>query len=346
MVAMIKHEDYDAVLVRVCVCWRRTVPLINTRQLKAIIKFEIIAHANWNHDINWIVPEALTYTLLFPSYSASSSPFSRSFCHSKLYMDLISSLLQNNNHGIHVRFVEKRLTNWVCLLDISLLTEQNIAQCHRIILNIIRNVTVKCWWGLKFQHDMKASGVEMIRCFELLVLQALLSVCIAMSFFYIGLVRGYSAPAVPSIRENDPELLPTKNIASWASKRDFFPLKCLFSGRELIIIWFVFPSLKRFNTSMRSTFRQYFSGIFTQLSRSKVHNNRGVAPCYTRMDLDRNRDTLWSGNCCSTSEWLLRWTLLAIRSSLCKGYIHLQYQKQLNRKIFLLFSNDLNSIRM
>lgn len=39
-----------------------------------------------------------------------------------------------------------------------------------------------------------------------------------MSFFYIGLVRGYSAPAVPSIEENDPELLPTKNIASWASK--------------------------------------------------------------------------------------------------------------------------------
>lgn len=38
-----------------------------------------------------------------------------------------------------------------------------------------------------------------------------------MSFFYIGLVRGYSAPAVPSILENDPELLPTKNIASWAS---------------------------------------------------------------------------------------------------------------------------------
>ncbi|XP_055320158.1 facilitated trehalose transporter Tret1-like [Sitodiplosis mosellana] len=47
--------------------------------------------------------------------------------------------------------------------------------------------------------------------------QALLSICIAMSFFYIGLVRGYSAPAVPSIMENDPELLPTKNIASWAS---------------------------------------------------------------------------------------------------------------------------------
>lgn len=38
-----------------------------------------------------------------------------------------------------------------------------------------------------------------------------------MSFFYIGLVRGYSAPAVPSIMENDPDLLPTKNIASWAS---------------------------------------------------------------------------------------------------------------------------------
>ncbi|XP_031622593.1 facilitated trehalose transporter Tret1-like [Contarinia nasturtii] len=49
------------------------------------------------------------------------------------------------------------------------------------------------------------------------VRQALLSVSISMAFFYIGLVRGYSAPAVPSIRENDPELLPTKTIASWAS---------------------------------------------------------------------------------------------------------------------------------
>lgn len=47
--------------------------------------------------------------------------------------------------------------------------------------------------------------------------QAILSICISMSFFCIGLVRGYSAPAVPSIMENDPDLLPTKNIASWAS---------------------------------------------------------------------------------------------------------------------------------
>lgn len=38
-----------------------------------------------------------------------------------------------------------------------------------------------------------------------------------MSFFCIGLVRGYSAPAVPSILETDPDLLPTKDIASWAS---------------------------------------------------------------------------------------------------------------------------------
>lgn len=48
--------------------------------------------------------------------------------------------------------------------------------------------------------------------------QALLSLCIAMSFFYIGLVRGYSAPAVPSILKNNHELLPTPNIASWASE--------------------------------------------------------------------------------------------------------------------------------
>lgn len=48
-------------------------------------------------------------------------------------------------------------------------------------------------------------------------MQTVLSLCIALSFFYIGMIRGYSAPAVPSILENNPEILPTKNIASWAS---------------------------------------------------------------------------------------------------------------------------------
>lgn len=47
--------------------------------------------------------------------------------------------------------------------------------------------------------------------------QTLLSLAASMSFFCIGLVRGYSSPAIPSIHENDPNLLPTKDIASWAS---------------------------------------------------------------------------------------------------------------------------------
>lgn len=37
-----------------------------------------------------------------------------------------------------------------------------------------------------------------------------------MSFFCIGLVRGYSSPAILSIKDNDPYILPTQNIASWA----------------------------------------------------------------------------------------------------------------------------------
>ena len=45
-----------------------------------------------------------------------------------------------------------------------------------------------------------------------------------MSFFCIGLVRGYSAPAVPSISELKPQLLPTKSIASWASKSTPFDI--------------------------------------------------------------------------------------------------------------------------
>lgn len=47
--------------------------------------------------------------------------------------------------------------------------------------------------------------------------QTLLSLSVSLSYFCIGLVRGYSAPAVPSINTIDPGLLPDKNIASWVS---------------------------------------------------------------------------------------------------------------------------------
>uniref|UniRef100_A0A182Q0V3 Major facilitator superfamily (MFS) profile domain-containing protein n=1 Tax=Anopheles farauti TaxID=69004 RepID=A0A182Q0V3_9DIPT len=47
--------------------------------------------------------------------------------------------------------------------------------------------------------------------------QTLLSLSVSLSYFCIGLVRGYSAPAVPSMHETMPGLLPTKNIASWVS---------------------------------------------------------------------------------------------------------------------------------
>ncbi|XP_055538358.1 facilitated trehalose transporter Tret1-2 homolog [Wyeomyia smithii] len=47
--------------------------------------------------------------------------------------------------------------------------------------------------------------------------QTLLSLSVSLSYFCIGLVRGYSAPAVPSMNELNPGLLPDKNIASWVS---------------------------------------------------------------------------------------------------------------------------------
>lgn len=37
-----------------------------------------------------------------------------------------------------------------------------------------------------------------------------------MSYFNIGLVRGYSSPAFPNIIQIRPELLPSKEISSWA----------------------------------------------------------------------------------------------------------------------------------
>lgn len=48
-------------------------------------------------------------------------------------------------------------------------------------------------------------------------LQTTLAVGVSLGFFYIGLVRGFSSPAIPSIRELNPQLLPDKNIASWVS---------------------------------------------------------------------------------------------------------------------------------
>lgn len=67
------------------------------------------------------------------------------------------------------------------------------------------------------RSNERAVQVEKLSTFQRLAPQVLLSLCVAMSFFYIGLIRGFSAPAVPSILENNPEIFPTKNIASWAS---------------------------------------------------------------------------------------------------------------------------------
>uniref|UniRef100_A0A182N2H2 Facilitated trehalose transporter Tret1 n=1 Tax=Anopheles dirus TaxID=7168 RepID=A0A182N2H2_9DIPT len=47
--------------------------------------------------------------------------------------------------------------------------------------------------------------------------QTLLSLSVSLSYYCIGLVRGYSAPAVPSMHDTAPGLLPNKNIASWVS---------------------------------------------------------------------------------------------------------------------------------
>lgn len=40
---------------------------------------------------------------------------------------------------------------------------------------------------------------------------------VSFGYFYIGLVRGFSSPGIPSIRELNPDLLPNKEISSWIS---------------------------------------------------------------------------------------------------------------------------------
>lgn len=46
--------------------------------------------------------------------------------------------------------------------------------------------------------------------------QCILALCISLSYFNIGLIRGYSSPAFPNIKQVRPELLPSKEISSWA----------------------------------------------------------------------------------------------------------------------------------
>lgn len=62
-------------------------------------------------------------------------------------------------------------------------------------------------------------GIQFIGSIYIFVFlqQCLLAVCISLSYFNIGLVRGYSATAFPSMRQLQPDvLLPNARISSWA----------------------------------------------------------------------------------------------------------------------------------
>ncbi|XP_059622632.1 facilitated trehalose transporter Tret1-like [Phlebotomus argentipes] len=50
-----------------------------------------------------------------------------------------------------------------------------------------------------------------------IVRQTILSLCVSLGYFGIGLVRGFSAPAIPSIKETFPQLLPERHIETWVS---------------------------------------------------------------------------------------------------------------------------------
>lgn len=73
--------------------------------------------------------------------------------------------------------------------------------------------------GTTFKHIRKHHKLhhEIYNLFLFIPLQTLLSLSVSLSYFCIGLVRGYSAPAVPSMNDINPGLLPSKNIASWVS---------------------------------------------------------------------------------------------------------------------------------
>lgn len=50
-----------------------------------------------------------------------------------------------------------------------------------------------------------------------LFLQTTLALGVSLGYFYIGLVRGFSSPGIPSIHNLNPGLLPDNNIAAWVS---------------------------------------------------------------------------------------------------------------------------------
>lgn len=47
--------------------------------------------------------------------------------------------------------------------------------------------------------------------------QTIFAIAVSVGYFYIGLVRGFSSPGIPSLRELNPEILPSKEITSWIS---------------------------------------------------------------------------------------------------------------------------------
>lgn len=141
-----------------------------------------------------------------------------------------------------------------------------------------------------------------------------------MSFFYIGLVRGYSAPAVPSIEENDPELLPTKNIASWASKwLQLNEYIILFTYEQnILLLMKKIRSKKRFGSTMRCIFWKYIGCCFTPFHRPKVYNRNRITIGFRGLGYDCDRNTLRSRHSGTFHQWFLCRTLSTIGSSLRK----------------------------
>lgn len=155
-----------------------------------------------------------------------------------------------------------------------------------------------------------------------------------MSFFYIGLVRGYSAPAVPSIIENNPEIFPDKNIASWASKRlipEMFDISC-----HVNLCTFYFSKIKftflelsynRFNSTSWCIYRKYCSGCFITFHWTKIYNSSSIAISNNWLAFNRNSFTLWCYHCFTISQWILCWFVFAISSSLRKQKCRLKILK-------------------
>lgn len=167
-------------------------------------------------------------------------------------------------------------------------------------------------WDPTFQiRKRKSNWIEVIWFPQ----QAILSLCTSMSFFCIGLVRGYSAPAIPSIHDCDPYLLPTKDIASWTSN----DIHSTSISSPFNYYYLYVRFLCRFDTADWCILRKSFRWLSAPLFRQKEYHNCIITISNHRLGTNCHSNPLWTHHARSFHYWLLCRPMPSIGTNLCNN---------------------------